>query len=152
MDRPRWRFTANARVHARVQAGLEFNAAVGEFSPLANVFVLTEGERTPALFLGTSSDRIGSPEGQQAYYMTASKYLPTLRMAVNATVNWSEWDDALNFPFGAAVELGGGFAARYMYDGERSHALLDRFIGDRFGVSLLAIWLEDAGLAIHGGF
>ncbi len=136
----------------RLQFGVEYNAQVGELNPLATLFVVVEGERRPALFLGTSSDRIGSPEGRQAYYATASKYVPVLRTSLNATLNWSEWDEAFNVPFGAAVELGRGFSARYMYDGEQSHALLDRFIGDRWGVSLMAIWLEDFGFAVHGGF
>ena len=45
----------------------------------ATWFVLTETERRPALFLGTSSDRIGSPEGTQSYYLTGAKYLPIVR-------------------------------------------------------------------------
>lgn len=114
--------------------------------------MILENERRPALFLGTSSDRIGSPEGEQAYYATASKSLPGTRLSANATLNYSEWDDAINVPFGAAVDLGRGFAVRYMYDGARSHALLDRFIGDRFGVSVMSIWLERFGVAVHGGF
>lgn len=140
------------RVHPRVQVGLEFNVQADELNPLATLFVVTESERRPALFLGTSSDRIGSPAGEQAYYATASKYVPELRTSVNATLNWSEWDEAFNVPFGAATELGGGLAVRYMYDGARSHALLDKFVGDRWGVSLLAVWLENFGVAIHGGF
>ena len=140
------------RVHDRLQVGLEYNAEVAEFNPLATLFVAREGEQWPALFLGTSSDRIGSPEGMQAYYATTSKYVPALRTAINATVNWSEWDEALNFPFGASVELGRGFSARYMYDGEQSHALLDRTMSDRWGLSVMSIWLERFGAAIHGGF
>lgn len=135
-----------------MQVGLEYNAEVAEFSPLATLFVAREGEQLPALFLGTSSDRIGSPESAQAYYATVSKYVPRLRTAFNATVNWSEWDEAFNFPFGASVELGRGFAARYMYDGKQSHALLDRYLSDRWGFSLMSIWLERFGIAIHGGF
>jgi hypothetical protein len=74
------------------------------------------------------------------------------RRSANATLNYSEWDDALNVPFGAAFDLGRSFTVRYMYDGARSHALLDRFVGDRFGISVLAIWLERFGVAVHGGF
>jgi hypothetical protein len=57
-----------------LQAGLEFNPKAEELGPLFTFFVLTETETAPALFIGTSSDRIGSPAGQQAYYATVSKY------------------------------------------------------------------------------
>jgi len=138
-------------VVSRLQLGVEFNAAVEEFNPLVTLFVLTETERRPALFLGTSSDRIGSPEGTQAYYATASKYIPILRTAAYASLNYSEWDEALNVPFGAALEIGYGFSARYMYDGQRSHALLD-YYWNSVGVSLMYVWLETFGVSFYGGF
>jgi hypothetical protein len=115
------------------------------------MFVLTEGEYRPSLFLGTSSDRIGSPEGEQAYYATVGKRLPGVPVSAYVSVNYSEWDEGINLPFGAALELGHGFATRYMYDGQRSHALLD-YSWNPLGVSLLWVWLESFGLAVHGGF
>jgi hypothetical protein len=151
VERARWRFTANYRVFKRLQLGVEFNATIGEFSPLATLFVLTETDRRPAFFLGTSSDRIGSPEGKQSYYATASKQIPGLRTSAYFSLNYSEWDEGINVPFGAAQELGGSFAARYMYDGQRSHALLD-YYRDVVGVSLMWVWLEQFGIALHGGF
>ena len=125
---------------------------VEEVNPLATLFLLVETERRPAVFLGTSSDRIGSPKGRQAYYATLSKYLPWARTAANVTLNYSEWDRGINVPFGAATDLGRSLAVRYMYDGARSHALLDRFIGERLGVSLMYVWFEIFGVAVHGGF
>lgn len=139
-------------MHDRLQVGLEFNAQVSELSPLATLFLVHESEKRPGLFLGTSSDRIGSPEGRQAYYATAVKSVPAVRLSANATLNYSEWDEAFNVPFGASVDLGRGFAVRYMYDAVRSHALLDRSLNDRWGMSLMAIWLERFGVAVHGGF
>ena len=151
VDRARWRFTANYRFHARLQAGVEFNAAASEVNPLVTAFIVTETEMRPALFLGTSSDRIGSPEGDQAYYATAGKYLPWFRSSVNVTLNYSVWDEGFNVPFGAGTEIGWGFVARYMYDGNRSHVLLDYFVG-HVGISFLYVWLERPGLALHVGF
>ena len=151
MDRPQWRFTLNYRLHPRLQAGVEINPNVSEIGPLLTAFLFTETETRPAVFLGTSSDRIGSPEGMQAYYTTGSKYFPQLRSSVNVTLNYSEWDEALNVPFGAAFEVGRGLAARYMYDGNRSHLLVDYFLGP-VGISLMSIWIERFGVAIHGGF
>jgi hypothetical protein len=151
LERPRWRATANVRVIPRLQLGVEYNLAAGELSPLATGFLLTEGERRPALFLGTSSDRIGSPEGMQAYYLTAAKYLPPLRTSPYVTANYSEWDQGWNVPFGANVELGGGFSLQPMYDGHRTH-LLASYATRRYSATLIWAWLERAGVAVSLGF
>lgn len=151
VERARWRFTASYKVLRTLQLGVEFNAAVDEFNPLVTWFVVTETERRPALFLGTSSDRIGSPVGTQAYYATASKYVPGLRTSAYVSLNYSEWSEGFNYPFGAALEIAGGVSARYMYDGEHSHALLD-YDWSNIGVSLMWVWLEDFGVAFYGGF
>ena len=131
--------------------GVEVNPVVEEIGPLFTLFVLTETETRPALFLGTSSDRIGSPEGKQSYYATAAKYLPFLRTSPYVTLNYSEWDEGFNVPFGATVELGEGFSVRPMYDGGRSHLMLN-WAGGRFGASLLYVWLENFGVSVSAGF
>jgi hypothetical protein len=38
-----------------------------------------------------------------------------------------------------------------MYDGQRSHVLLDHYRGN-VGISLMWVWLEKFGVALHGGF
>lgn len=151
MERPRWRGTLGVRVVPTLQLGVEWNPAVGEVGPLVTWFLATETERRPAIFVGTSSDRIGSPEGRQSYYLTVAKYLPALRTAPYVTLNYSEWDAGWNVPFGAGVELGRGFTVRPMYDGRRSH-LTGGWHGERFGVTLLWVWLEQAGLSVSAGF
>jgi hypothetical protein len=151
IDRPRWRMTANYRLRPTLQLGVEFNPVVGEVGPLATLFVLTETETRPAVFLGTSSDRIGSPEGTQAYYATVAKYLPALHLSPYASVNYSEWDEGWNVPFGANLELGRGFSLQPMYDGERTH-LLGSYSTARFSATLIWAWLESAGAAISFGF
>jgi hypothetical protein len=119
--------------------------------PIATWFLATETETRPAVFLGTSSDRIGSPEGEQAYYLTVAKYLPGLRVAPYVSLNYSEWDEGWNVPFGAGIELGRGISVRPMYDGNETH-LVGTFATERFSVSALWIWLERAGLAVSMGF
>ena len=150
LDRPRWRFTANYRLHQRLQIGAEFNLKAEEVGPLLTLFLLTETEKRPAFFLGTSSDRIGSPRGEQAYYGTFSKYLPFLHTSFYGSINYSEWDEAVNFPFGVAIEFGKGFSFRPMYDGARSHLLLNYFASN-YGVSLIYAWLEKAGISVSIG-
>jgi hypothetical protein len=151
LDRPRWRITATGRVLPTLQLGLEANPAAEEVGPLVTWFLLTETETRPALFLGTSSDRIGSPRGKQSYYLTAAKYLPPVRLSPYLTLNYSEWDEALNVPFGANVELGHGFSLQPMYDGHRTH-LLASWAGTRTSVTFVWAWLERAGAAVSFGF
>jgi hypothetical protein len=151
LERPRWRSTATWGVLPTLQIGVEYNPVAGEVGPIATWFLATETETRPAVFLGTSSDRIGSPEGEQAYYLTVAKYIPALRVAPYASLNYSEWDDGWNVPFGASVELGGGLSIRPMYDGNETH-LMGSFATGRFSVSALWVWLERAGLAVSVGF
>lgn len=139
------------RVVPTLQLGLEFNPAAEEVGPLATWFVLTETDRRPAAFLGTSSDRIGSPKGAQSYYLTMSKHIAPLRASPYMSLNYSEWDRGLNVPFGAHVEIGHGFSVQPMYDGHRTH-LLGSFATERFSATLICAWLERAGVAVSYGF
>ena len=122
-----------------------------EAVPLASVFILTESERRPAVFVGTSSDRIGSPEGTQSYYLTVSKLAPRVPVSVYSSLNYSEWDEGWNLPFGAEWYVWRGFSTRYMYDGERSHVMAGWF-GGNVGVSLMAVWMDTFGISVAGGF
>ena len=151
LERPRWRTTVNYRVVPTLQLGVELNPAAREVGPLVTWFLLTEGERRPAVFLGTSSDRIGSPEGTQSYYLTAAKYLPAARTSPYLSLNYSEWDRGWNVPFGATLELGRGIAVRPMYDGRRTH-LLGSYSTERLTVTAIWAWLERAGVAMSVGF
>ena len=151
LERPRWRSTINYRLHPRLQLGVELNPAADEVGPLVTWFLLTEGEKKPALFLGTSSDRIGSPAGEQSYFLTVAKHHPTLPVSAYASLNYSEWDEDFNLPFGVEVELGERFSVRPMYDGQRSHLMLN-YAGQRYGASLLWVWLERFGIAFSTRF
>ena len=113
--------------------------------------MLTETDRRPALFLGTSSDRIGSPEGTQSYFATVFKRFGTSRFSGYASLNYSEWDREFNVPFGVEVALGQRFSVRPMYDGDRSHLMLN-FVGERWSLSLLAVDFEYPGVSVAFGF
>ncbi len=151
LDRPRWRSTLHYRLHPRLQIGVEINPAADEVGPLLTWFLLTEGAKKPALFFGTSSDRIGSPEGEQSYFLTAAKRHPSWPVSAYVSLNYSEWDEAFNLPFGVEFELGQRFSLRPMYDGQRSHLMLN-YSGKRFGASLIWVWLERAGIAFSTRF
>lgn len=151
LDRPQWRFTANYSLHHRLQLGVELNPRAEELGPLATLFLLTETEIRPAVFFGTSSDRIGSPSGEQSYFLTASKYVPPLRTSFYCSLNYSEWDEQINIPFGVGVELGKGFSVRPMFDGDREHVMLNYYSSASMGVSLMYVWLETIGVSLSVG-
>lgn len=151
VDRARYRGTANVRVLPSLQLGVEVNAAADEIGPLVTWFLTTESHRRPALFFGTSSDRIGSPAGEQSYYLTAAKHAPRLPVSMYVSLNYSEWDEAFNVPFGATVDLSRGFAVQPMYDGNRTH-LLAHFAAARATVSFLWVWLERPGVSVSYSF
>jgi hypothetical protein len=138
-------------VFPTLQLGVEYNPGAGEVGPLATWFLATEAERRPALFVGTSSDRIGSPEGTQSYYLTAAKSLAFAPASVYASLNYSEWDRGWNVPFGAHIGLEHGITVQPMYDGHRTH-LLGSWSNERFSVTLIWAWLERAGVAASVGF
>ena len=151
LARPQWRLTANYSLHRQLQVGVEVNPRAEEVGPLVTLFLLTETDTQPALFFGTSSDRIGSPAGEQSYFVTLSKYAPRLRTSFYGSLNYSEWDSSFNFPLGFGVELGKGFSLRPMYDGDRGHAMLNYYT-ERYGLSLMCVWLETVGISFSAGF
>lgn len=139
------------RFHRRLQAGIELNPEVEEINPLLSLFLLTEGDRRPAVFLGTSSDRIGSPEGTQSYFATVSKRFGASRFSGYASLNYSEWEREFNVPFGMEVGFGERFSLRPMFDGVRPHLMLN-YSRERWSVSLLAVDLESPGISFSSGF
>lgn len=152
MDRPRWRFTGDYLIHPRVNAGLEFNPAADEVTIRGNIRVIDETRIAPNVSLGTSSDRLGSPAGTQCYYVTFAKTVPRLPVSPYVSVNYSEWEDGLTFPFGATVRLSKNFSTLLMNDGLKPHAMLNFDSGQGWGISALWIWFERAGAALSVGF
>jgi hypothetical protein len=155
VDRARWRTTLNYRVLPRLNLGVELNPGEAEVGPLVTWFLVTERGARPGVFLGTSSDRIGTPAGEQSYYATATRSLPGLPLSAYVTLNYSEFDDGLNVPFGAELDLADtlpvALSLRGMYDGERSHAMLTH-AREHWAASLLLVWLERPGISVALGF
>lgn len=119
-------------------------------------FLLTESAGRPALFLGTSSDRIGSPADTQSYFLTASKRHPRWPVSAYASLNYSEWDDGWNIPFGIEYEIAERVSVRPMFDGDRSHLTLNftalEIAGHPVDTSLLWVWFERFGIAFSTRF
>jgi hypothetical protein len=148
------RTTASFRVVPRLSLGVEYNPRADDASPLANWVALTETGLRPALILGTSSDRIGTPRGH-AYYATLSKDLGSVNgwpIAPYAGVAWGTYEDELRAIAGARARLGRGFSSTVIFDGEEVHPTLEYRFLERHVVTLLWVATETTGLAYSIAF
>lgn len=100
---------------------------------------------------GTSSDRIGTPPGPHAYYVTFAKSLPSLKMGPYVSINYSEADRQVNFPFGINLSLAPRTSTLFMHDGRKSHLLLT-YSQESWSVSAMWIWFKHPGLSFSFGF
>lgn len=123
IDRAKWRNTLTYRFHPRFTAGVEYNPLAGKVSPLANVVVLTETLKRPALIVGTSSDRIGTPSGQ-SFYATFSKSLKDatgLPVAPYVGLAYGTYEDRARFIGGLNINLTERWSSTLLFDGVRVH-------------------------------
>jgi hypothetical protein len=125
------RNTLTYRFHPRLTAGVEVNPraddAGGKVSPLLNWLALPETDRRPAIILGTSSDRIGTPSGQ-SFYGTFSKNLKGetgLPIALYAGVAYGTYEHRWLPLAGLNVYFTRNFSSLVIYDGVRVHPLLN---------------------------
>ena len=142
------RTTLTYKFHPRVQAGIEYNPRASEFKPLANILVLTETRRRPALMVGTSTDRIGTPSGQ-AFYATFSKNLHRetgLPIAPYVGVSYGTYEHRTRPIGGLSVSLSKKFSLLATYNGVNVHPLLI-FAHDRHALSLIMVKGRDPGMS-----
>ena len=151
------RATLTYRLHPRVTAGIEINPradqASGRVSPLLNWLAVSETERRPALILGTSSDRIGTPDGQ-SFYATLSKNLKRdtgLPIAPYAGLAYSTHDHRLLPLAGLNVSFTRHLSALVIFDGVRVHPLLNYTRG-RHTFSFLLAFANKPGFSYSLAF
>ncbi len=125
IDRAKWRNTLTYRIHPRLTAGVEYNPLAGKVSPLANVVAMTETHNRPALILGTSSDRIGTPNGQ-SFYATFSKNLKHstgLPIAPYIGIAYGTFEDRARVIGGLNISFAESWSSTILFDGVRVHYL-----------------------------
>jgi hypothetical protein len=137
IDRAKWRNTLTYRFHPRFTAGVEYNPLAGKVSPLANLVAITETHNRPALILGTSSDRIGTPYGQ-SFYATISKNLKhstNLPVSPYFGVAYGTYEDRARIIGGLNIAIGESWGSTILFDGVRIHPILNYTRGrHQFGV------------------
>lgn len=149
IDRATHRTIVTRQVLPDLKIGLEWNARASELGVVANWRMVSETHDRPAVVLGTSSDRIGTPDGQ-AYFVTVSKSLHDLLgwpIAPYVGASYGEYEDRVVYPFGVNVGIAEDWSAMLSNDGVHTHFSLS-WIVDRFVVTALAVRLEDPGLTV----
>ena len=137
IDRATWRNTLTYRFHPRFTAGIEYNPLAGKVSPLANVVAITETHLRPALILGTSSDRIGTPYGQSFYatFSKSLKHFTGLPVAPYVGVAYGTFDDRARAIGGLNITFNDNWSSTILFDGVRVHPLVNYTSGrHQFGV------------------
>lgn len=151
--RPRVRTTLDYRINAKLQLGIEINAAVNEVGPRGNWFIQTETDTRPGIVAGFSSDRIGTPSGM-SYFVSAQKQLGGAggRVAPYVGLSYSQWGKEFLTPFGASIALRDDLTLIPMCDGKYGHTTLTW--SDRRGgsVSLIAAFNKRFGLSLGKNF
>jgi len=127
VDRARIRFTVAYSVTERFSLGLEANPKDDDYGPIANYRLLDETEFRPAIVLGTSSDRIGTPSGR-SYYAMAAKDLRALvgvPVAPYVGIAYGEFEDEFEFIAGAQIRWLERLSSMHLWDSENLHHTVD---------------------------
>jgi len=98
--------------------------------------------------LGTSSDRIGTPDGQ-SFYATVSKDLAPQTgwpVAPYVGVAYGTHEDTARVIAGASIAFTRRLSSLLIFDGVHFHPTLSYFHG-RHGVSLLLVRSRDLGVS-----
>ena len=153
--RAQMRSTLTYRINSRLQAGVEVNprSTRERANPLVNWLAVAEGVKKPAVIVGTSSDRIGTPGGQSVY-ATASKNLKRetkLPIAPYFGVAYGTYEDRLRPIGGITVGFTERLNAMAMFDGVNVHPLVN-FNYQRHVFTFLLVRGREPGLSYSISF
>lgn len=125
-------------------AGVEFNPLADDVRPIANWLALEETESTPGLIFGTSSDRIGTPNGQ-AYYGTFSKDLECwtgLPIAPYVGALFGTFDDEVIAIGGLRIAWTDQLSTTNLWDGHNLHYTINYALGSTHLLGLVIANLD----------
>ena len=136
-----------------MSAGIEINPYAEQVSPLANWRMVSETDTRPAIMVGTSSDRIGTPSGQ-SFYVTVSKDVsPWLRAPVAPYVGvaYGTYDDRARVIGGVNIQLPMGSSALILFDGVKVHPTVS-WSRERHTMSFVLAQGRDPGVSYSVAF
>ena len=154
VDRAVVRATLIYRFHPRLHFGVEFNPKVGEVHPLVTFIPITETRNRPAVILGFSSDRIGTPKGS-SIYATASKDLEAwtgLPIAPYFGVVFGTFEHRFRPIGGLNVRLRKDLSTLIQFDGVKVHPTLTYTFNPTHSLTLLMIRGKSPGMTYTFSF
>jgi hypothetical protein len=157
VDRAKLRATLSYRFSTRFSAGIEVNPLASDVGPIANWLAIPEEDDTPALILGTSSDRIGTTHGR-AVYATLSKDLEKwtgLSIAPYAGVSYGTFDDEAVAIGGLAINWSARISSIHSWDGHNLQNLVETSLGESQLIGLVLTHVDgeyDLGVTWSIGF
>ena len=153
IDRASVRTTLTYSLTSRFSAGVEYNPRAGKVSPLANLLAMRETRNRPALILGTSSDRIGTPSGQ-AFYATFSKNLKRetgLPIAPYGGLVYGTYQEKVRPIGGLNIGFSESVTSLVIFDGVHVHPTFNVSLKSHT-ISFLLIRGRDPGLSYSVAF
>lgn len=134
VDRARTRLIAAWRATTRLSVALEWNPGEDELLPNFNFALSLPGEHVPHVGLvgGTSSDRIGTPDGR-SWFLTAPFSPPEgFPLPVTGYVGaaYGTYADDLRAVGGLTWWFDNDTSAAVQHDGEQIHFLVSRNLGE----------------------
>lgn len=128
------RWVAAWRATRRLSLAIEHNPGEDEWLPNFNFAISLPGEHLPnvGLIAGTSSDRIGTPDGR-AWFLTAPFAAPAecpVPISGYFGASYGTWADDLRAIGGLTWWLDDRTSVGVQHDGEQVHWLLSRGLGE----------------------
>ncbi len=148
------RATLIYRWHPRVHFGVEYNPKVGEVHPLLTLIPITETKDRPAVIIGISSDRIGTPEGS-SFYITASKDLKHwtgLPIAPYAGIVYGTYEYRWRPIGGLNIRFHSRVTSLIQFDGVKVHPSLTYTFNDTHALTFLMIRGKSPGMTYTFSF
>ena len=137
------------KVNADLQVGVEYNPLADDVGPLLNWRVLREAEGQPAIIVGTSSDRIGTPSGR-AFYVTFSKEV-SQGVGLYVGASYSQYERRILIPAGVSLRHDDHWSSLLVFDGVKFHPMVT-YSWDQYSFTLLLAQLKDIGFNFTVGF
>ncbi len=146
--RAQLRTTLTYRLTPRLQRATEEKA-----NPLVNWLALPETKSTPAIIMGTSSDRIGTPGGQ-SFYATASTNLKRetrLPIAPYFGVAYGTYQNRLRYIGGLNIGFTEQLTSLVIFDGVHVHPTMN-FSYKRHVLSFILVRGKEPGVSYSISF
>ncbi|MEW6732954.1 MAG: hypothetical protein AB1489_16630 [Acidobacteriota bacterium] len=154
IDRASLRTTLTYRLFSRLSVGVEYNPRADDVGPLANFIALKETRHRPAVIIGTSSDRIGTPSGR-SYYMTLSKDISeTVKMPIAPYIGvaYSSFEHRFLAIGGMNITWRDNLSSLVIFDGVKVHPTLSWTVAKRHVLTFLMAQSRNPGFSYSISF